>query len=219
MRKRVLVIFLSAVLLGSCSTINKGDSTVITETRDVPPFSSIALNGISTVRLHQGPLAVRLTIDGNLMDRYETKVKGDRLSIGFKCGIGSLKILKNLKTCEVDITMPKLDRIEINGAGKITVDEFAYEELKLDMTGAGSIELQGSAAKFKISCTGAAKVFARDLVSEEVRVNLTGASYVEIRAEKELSASVSGSGEVLYWGNPNVVQRISGAGGLNRMGD
>jgi len=119
----------------------------------------------------------------------------------------------------VDIAVPEFDRIEINGTGKILVDEFFYDELIIRMTGAGSIELRGSVPGLIVSCTGAGKIHARDLVSKDVRANLTGGGRVDVRAEEKLDASITGSGQLVYWENPNVTQRISGAGGIRRAGD
>lgn len=220
MRKPALAVFLSLVSLGASHPMDSGTANAITETRNVPTFSSITLNGISTVRIHKGPQAVRVTIDGNLIDRYETKVKDGTLLAGFKCSlnIAVMRAINNLKHCEVDITIPELDGIVLNGLGTIIVDAFPFKDLKLTVTGAGSVELQGSASKLQVKSTGSAKIYARDLVAEVARATVTGAGIVELMVEEELDASVSGAGKILYWGNPRVTQRITGAGSVVRAG-
>ncbi len=194
---------------------------MVSETRTVPPFSSVALNGIGTVRIHRGPQEVRVSIDENLIDRFETEVKGDTLMVGFRCGfsLSWLKAVRNLKQCEIDIWVPELDGVEVNGAGTITVDPFAYEDIEVKITGDGTIELHGSAARFSVFSTGSAKVNAGDLAARTVSVRMTGAGMVELRAEESLDASVTGAGTLAYWGTPALTQRISGAGTIKRMGE
>ena len=187
---------------------------IITETRNVPAFSSIILNGKSTVRIHKGPQSIQITMDGDLIERYETKVKNNTLMIGLKCGIGYLKALKSMKTCEVDITVPELDGITINGLGTITVDAFSYERLKIDLNGAGSIELQGAVSELTVLCSGAGNILASDLTAKVGVVKLSGSCSVKVRVEEDLNASVTGAGEIIYWGNPNITQNITGTGSI-----
>ncbi len=216
--KTALTILLSTATLHTSSAMDTGSANVVTETRNVPAFSSIALNGIGTVRIHQGPYAVRVKMEKNLIDRYETEVKNGKLNIGFRCSfnLAFLRDIKNLKTCEVDIAMPELDRIELNGDGKISVDTFSYKTVRVDITGAGAISLTGAATELQVRCTGAGNVNARDLIAETGRISLTGAGTVEVRVEKQLDASITGAGKLIYSGNPHITRRISGAGSILR---
>jgi len=190
-----------------------------TETRDLPSFTSVALNGVSTVRIHNGPQAVRVTIDETLADRYDTEVRNGKLMMGFKCGIGTLWALRNLKTCEVDVTMPEMEGIELNGAGTVDVDAFDCDGLTVDVTGTGTVGLKGTASSILVTCTGACKVLASDCAAATGRVKMTGAARVEARVRDTLDASLTGSSTLLYWGDPAVTQRISGAGSVQRAGD
>ena len=45
---------------------------------------------------------------------------------------------------------------------------------------------------------------------------MAGAGQVVVRAEKTLKASISGAGSVEYIGDPQVTERISGAGRVRR---
>ena len=63
MRKSVSAISLSTLSLSARSSSGDG-SEAITEERDTPEFSAVALDGVSTVRIHKGPQAIRLSIDG-----------------------------------------------------------------------------------------------------------------------------------------------------------
>jgi hypothetical protein len=211
------------------------DAPAVARERNTAPFSSLALNGIGKVRIHRGPHKVVVTLTGDLQDRFETIVKGDRLMVGFRCGIGTLMAIRNVKTCEVDVTMPELDGIEINGAGTIVADAFtgtevrivqngsgvlhgdlSCESLSLTANGAGNIVLRGSAAKLAIATTGNERIDARALVARVGRIRVTGAGRVEAQVEEALEAAVSGAGEILYGGSPRVTQRVTGAGTIRQ---
>jgi hypothetical protein len=218
MQKLVLAVLFSTMAIGAGASTPDGKSEA-TEARNLPPFSSITLNGVSTVRIHRGPQAIRITMEPNLLDRYETKVRGGRLVMGFKWGIANLWALRGLKRCEVDISVPELDHIEVNGAGTLIVDEFAYRKLGLEVNGSGSVELKGSASELRVSCTGACKISARNLAANAGWVSMTGSGRVELRVIESLDVSLTGSGELGYWGDPKVSQKLSGAGSLRRKGD
>lgn len=217
MNKSALAILVSAVAVNACATTS-GSGTV-TETRVVPSFSSVVLNGVGTVHVRKGPQEVRLTIDGNLADRFETTVKNGRLMIGFNCDLRNLWALRGLKTCEVDIAVPALDGIEVNGAGSIAVDAFDYGNLELRVNGAATVGLKGTASELSVHCTGGCRILARDLATAAGRVSMTGSGRVEARVKDSLEASITGAGQLLYWGDPAVSRRISGAGQMRRAGD
>lgn len=216
--KRIAATALFATMaLSSCGTTTNGNAEL--ETRTVPNFSSVSLDGISTVRIHRGPQALRVTIDAGLLDHYETKVQGDTLRLGFKWGLDTWWALRKLKTCEVDITMPELRGIVVNGLGELTVDNFDYGKLDLQLNGAATIVLAGNADELSVSCTGSGKVFAKDLLTNKTVVSMTGAAHLELNVKTSLVASITGSGELVYRGNPQISQTISGAGRLRHEDD
>lgn len=214
MEKSTVAILFAMMALNATATANTA-----VETRNVPRFSAVTLNGISTVRIHQGPQAVRINIDADLIDRYESKVQGETLFLGFKCSLSNLWALKSLKTCEVDITMPELKGITMNGEGKIIVDEFAYQKLELHITGNGVVELNGTANELTASCTGNCRIIARDLISSKSNISITGSSRFETRVTDSLNAAITGAGKIIYWGKPEVFRKILGAGTIQQAND
>ena len=158
-------------------------------------------------------------MDGNLIDRYETTVKDGKLTMGFGCNLSTLWKARNLKSYTVDITMSKLDSIELNGAGAITVDSFEYDMLKLTVNGSGTIEARGTAGNLKINGTGKCKVLTRSLLARKGTISLTGASRVETSIKETLDASITGAGYIIYSGDPKVSQSITGAGRIEKASE
>jgi hypothetical protein len=156
MQTKALVLLLTTASLGGCASSGIHSSQPITEERSVSAFRSIALNGIGTVRVHRGPQSVRVTIDSELADRFETVVRDDTLYIGFKCSLkpSVLRAVKNLRRCEVDVTVPEILSIEVNGSGRITSDSFDYGSLRVALTGAALVELKGTAEPWRSGARG-----------------------------------------------------------------
>lgn len=209
MNKTICALICSTMALGTYAT---------TESRSLPPFDAVALNGIGKVRIRQGPQSVTVTIDRDLADRYVTEVKNGKLMIGFKCTLrpSILRAMKNLKNCEVDICMPSLARVETNGKCSIDVEGFSGKALAVSATGAGTIDLTGTVDALDVSCTGAATVNAFGLVARDERASLTGAATLRTAVTASLDASISGAGTIAYRGEPRISQRISGAGKIRK---
>jgi hypothetical protein len=221
MQTKALVLLLTTASLGGCASSGIHSSQPITEERSVSAFRSIALNGIGTVRVHRGPQSVRVTIDSELADRFETVVRDDTLYIGFKCSLkpSVLRAVKNLRRCEVDVTVPEILSIEVNGSGRITSDSFDYGSLRVALTGAALVELKGTAETLEIRSTGDTEISAAHLDAGAASVGITGSGKAELRVRERLDASITGAGILSYWGTPAVTRRISGAGTIKRLGE
>lgn len=213
MNKLALPVLFTICLLFTSSCIAEGGPTVITQKKELPAFSSISLSGVSTVRIHKGPQEVLLTIDSNKANRYVTTVKDNRLYLGIKCNsLSAWWDLLNLKTCEVDITVPDLDGLAVNGAGRIITDDFIFGKLELKVNGAGEILIKGTASELNISCNGSGKVFSRNLRANCGTINLNGAASVEVNMVEFMTVNIKGAGKLVYYGNPKIEKSISEAG-------
>ena len=50
--------------------------------------------------------------------------------------------------------------------------------------------------------SGAVEIKARDLKTKSARIDVSGASDVELSVSEELNVSVSGAGDIRYYGSP-----------------
>lgn len=208
------------------------------EDRIVPAFTAITLNGVGSVRVSKGPQAVSVTIDADLADLFETGVRDGRLVMGFKSGLRTMLALPRLSTCAIEVTMPSLDGVELNGAGTLAFEGFAggalavttngaarvsgtvsHDVVTVRMSGAGRAELEGEATALDVGCTGGGELDSGSLAAGSARVSMTGAARVELRVRKELRASITGAGRLAYWGSPIVIESVSGSGSVLRLGD
>ncbi len=79
------------------------------------------------------------------------------------------------------------------------------------------MSLSGSAEVLKVGVSGAANLEAKELIARLVKIDLSGAANATVYAEESVNASVSGVGNINYYGNPSDVQsNVSGIGSINR---
>ncbi len=120
---------------------------------------------------------------------------------------------------EIQVTLPKLEEIDLSGAGNIVLNSFSnLDHLDLNLSGAGSFKSTGKTSSLKhlnISISGAGSVEAESLIAENVDVSVSGAGSAVVHAKKILNASVSGVGSIEYLGNPKVKKRVSGIGTIS----
>ena len=90
-------------------------------------------------------------------------------------------------------------KAEMKGStlGKLAVQGSA----KVDVSGASSLTLSGTADLFTINCVGASSVKAAALKAQNVVVEVSGASSVKCYAERSIKGIVS-NGSLTYGGHP-----------------
>ena len=187
------------------------------------PFTSILLTGHFNVHFTQSNThSLRLKVSESLFKLLETSVEGKDLVVGFR---GSLK--GNYQS-DIYITAPTLEHlkmtgsssftftntfhssvplnIEIVGNGKVGPSELDLSDLKVMITGTGSLALSGRAGVTDVVMAGSSDFQGRNLRTEQCSVSVSGAGSAHIWCTKYMKASVNGVGSVYYRGNPRRVE-------------
>ena len=106
----------------------------------------------------------------------------------------------------------------ISGSGKITLNGAVQGTLSSGISGSGKLEASGTAKTLRSSISGSGKVAGFTLAVENCFARISGSGTVEISATKEIDAEISGSGTVLYKGNPDhVSSHSSGSGKVKKV--
>lgn len=208
----VSVLCLGLISVNSCDpNAIRGSGVSKKESRTVGSFSKIDLSGSPDVEVAVGPAtSVSVTGDDNILPIIETTVSGDTLRIDSK---GSFNTSLGVK---VSITVPTLDSASILGSGDIHVTGLKAGNMDAGVTGSGDLTLTGAVDRLSAKITGSGDVRAGDLAAKSVRVTVTGSGDATIRATEELDASVTGSGDVHYFGNPPQVRKnVIGSGDIS----
>ena len=209
-----------------------GSGDLITEERDLDEFTSIENSGPFDLFVTVGEdQSLAITIDDNLMDVVQTRVRRGTLEIYSKHNF------KSHRRSRIDITVPKLEELTVDGSGDIEVTNVQSEEFDIEISGSGDVDLtemnagemyisidgsgdvraDGQAQQLEIGINGSGDVDARRLEAEDVTVKVHGSGDVKVFASESFYGRVYGSGDITYWGNPeNESSRVSGSGDIRR---
>jgi hypothetical protein len=80
------------------------------------------------------------------------------------------------------------------------------------VSGAGNVEVSGSADRHDVRISGAGSVHAAHLATKKTTVVISGSGSLTANVAEDLDARISGAGSVIYEGTPRVSQRVTGAG-------
>ncbi|WIG58366.1 MAG: hypothetical protein OJF49_001112 [Ktedonobacterales bacterium] len=210
----LLAVLASAtVSLAACGNV-VGSGNVKTETRNVSGFSGVALSGAGALNIAQtGVESLSITAEDNILPLITTQVVNNKLEISYQSGT----TFQPTKPVIFNLTVKTLDALDISGAGNVTATGITATALTINLSGAGNISVSGTTQSQDVSLSGAGSYSARDLTSQNATVHLSGVGKATVTVSGTLDATVSGAGNVTYYGNPaSVKQNISGIGSVKQ---
>lgn len=235
--KTILFTFTSLLLIISCAQDNvKGNGKVIKETRNVGQFNEIETGGNYDVYIYDAPQDGKIIIEAesNVISTIETEVDGDKLIIRKKKGFN----LSTSKQVKIYINAKNLKSIGASGSGSVTaegvqnVDNFSAglsgsgnikvkinaKTTHIGVSGSGDLDISGKTDNVDIGISGSADVEASNLEAQNVTVGISGSGNSNVWASKSLKGAVSGSGDIGYKGEPEVMEvQSSGSGDIHKM--
>ncbi|PLX14775.1 MAG: hypothetical protein C0598_00605 [Marinilabiliales bacterium] len=103
--------------------------------------------------------------------------------------------------------------VNVGGSGDTYAKDLKLNKCKISIAGSGEVSLSGSAVDLKVSVSGSGDTDASDLKAVNLMAKIAGSGDVKATVVEELSASIVGSGNVYYYGNPeNKNVNIIGSG-------
>lgn len=196
---------------------------------DITGFHSIQANAAVDIQVKQGPFAVSAEGDMEVINELELSVKDNALVIEFAKKKMDKKQRKK-KDCLINVQMPDLNALQLNGYGDMTIGSFQCKnglhldvngfgdlnftdkltvkgETKIDITGYGDVRMAGSTERLNIFISGFGDVHAADFRSRACEVRISGFGDAKVHAEDSLSIHASGFGDVSYSGSPSEVSK------------
>lgn len=240
MKKLFFVVAIVAFATSSCTYMwgkkVKGNGNITSTERSVSAFKNVDVSGAIELYVAQGETRpVKIETDENLLQYIEVEQEGNRIIIKSRDGFN----LRPSRKIKVYVTSPVYNDIEVSGASNINgvAKIVNTENMKLDVSGAGDINmevdapaisadisgagavnLKGETKTFDLTLTGAGKAHCYELLSETTKVDISGAGDADVYASVKLDAQVSGAGSVTYKGGAtNVAQQVSGAGSVKKV--
>ena len=190
----------------------KGSGDLETRELSLDEFQAIDLGGAFELEVSFGDQqSIEVTIDDNLWDLLETKVKGKWLKIKWK------KNCRPSDHCKIEIVMQKLEEVDISGACDAVISDFNGHRFQYSLSGAGDLEMDGQVDQLEIHISGAGDADTRQLIAQHVEVGISGAGNATVHAEKSLDGHISGVGHLTYYGDPEETDtHVSGMGKIKR---
>jgi hypothetical protein len=245
--KKVLFTAASAALalllvlsLSSCITIKlnnedlQGSGKVTTKDFEVSDFDRLSFSGIGNIIITQGDTeSLKVEAESNVIERLEISSGGKKLKIGFKNNFFNIIPTKPVNFY---LSVKDLREISMSGVGSIKCDNLATDDLSIDSSGAGSVDMNLTTTVLEVALSGAGKVnlagqtqsqsidisgagsySAKEFISKDCEVSISGLGRAIVNATDTLDVNMSGLGSVEYVGKPAVSQDISGGGSVKSI--
>ena len=195
----------------SSSAAEQGSGVAATQVRTLPSFRSVELAGSNNVVIRVGEKqSVVVKGDDNLLDRVTTRVESGSLVIGNTPGSFETK-----SPMSVEVTVPALTALSVTGSGNCWVSGIRTKSFTVSVSGSGVVTAEGSASNLEASVSGSGVAKLSQLVARDVTAVVSGSGDVFVTATHSLDASIPGSGAIVYSGNPQeVTKSITGSGAI-----
>lgn len=238
---KLIKIFIALVLVtGAGQTFaNANVNSNEIQDRHLTGFHAVDVSGSFNVYITQGATeSVKVEAPANIIRHIATEVRGGTLNIfskdhfswGNLFGGGNRKIV-------IYVTIKDVNSIALTGSGDVFFKEgvnantlrlaltgsgdingkINVKTLVSDITGSGDIKVWGRADNSKVSVTGSGDYSGRDLVTVNAVAHVGGSGDASVNVNGNLEASVTGSGDVHYSGNPKSVSKSkTGSGSIEK---
>ena len=229
--KRTALLAIMGLALTSCYDLVDGTSgAVISETRQEPAFHSINMEGnIDVFVSYDTVTSIRVEAGENLIDYIETSVVGGELLV-----YEAPNNVVNTKPIRVYVTMDSLENVNIEGSGDLDVNDMNSNHLNVMVTGSGDVNVEVDAMSVNYHCQGSGdarfvgNVLAMNVLLEgsgdfkgrylyayDANVEIEGSGDAFVYVTNSLIATISGSGDIMYYGSPiSVSTYVTGSGNV-----
>jgi hypothetical protein len=216
MKKLACLLLLTVVAAGchiGLDTEVKGSGKRERQKREVAPFTSITTDGAFTIEVTcQKDLSLEVEGDDNVLEFVTAEVGRNNLRLR------STKRYSTNEPVKFKISVPNLEGLSVNGAGRIEVKGLNNEKFEIDSNGAATIVVSGNTKVIDVGANGAGQIDAQNLRASRGVVDSNGVTKIDLDVADQLDATVSGPSTVTYKGDPVVNKTVNGPGKVQRRG-
>lgn len=190
----VSVAALSAALYASSVTETLAADTQ--QSSDLTDFNKIHLNTSSDLKVTVGSdYSIEMVGDEERIENTILEVRGDTLKIKHKKRNFRYD---NDQEMIINITMPNIEAMHINGSGDAEVIGVDNDELDLNVNGSGDMIVSGKTNALDININGSGDIRMDQVTGEAVEISINGSGDVEFEGGSctTMEISIHGSGDV-----------------------
>lgn len=214
-----------------------GSGKVVQEERPVSGINSVLVANQGDLQIVIGDEeSLVIEAEDNLMEYLESNVRNSRLILETRPSINlkntrpirytlTVKSLEGVSTTSSgNITAPALEgdifSIESSSSGDINLEGLIADQLDVKMSSSGDVTIgSGTVTKQTIRISSSGIYNAQPVQSQEADVRLSSSGDASISVSETLGGTLSSSGNVNYWGDPEVNVRTSSSGKAVKSGD
>lgn len=211
----------------------KGSGHVQTEERKSGNFHSISVSRGIQVFLSQGTSsAITVEADDNLLPYIKTEISGNQLKIYISKDVSC----KSYTKMDVKVSVPEIKALHVTTSANIKgITPWKVKDLSLSSTTSGDIDmeveamtieakittsgeitLKGAVQSLQASITTSGELEAKNLKAENADLKISTSGDAIVWVNKELSYSVTTSGDLKYFGKPRLQKTSVSTGGSVR---
>lgn len=188
-----------------------GSGVVVTESRTVSGFDSVALGGVGQLIMEPGASeTLTITAEDNILPLLESDVRDGTLSLGPRSGTP----FSSTRDIVYRLTFRDMRSIAVSGVTTTTAAGIDTDLLTIVASGVTTIGISGTADRQDVTVSGTSTYLAEDLATRITTLTISGSARVVVHASERLEGQVSGSATVEYVGNPQVNVSVSGTGSV-----
>lgn len=210
-----IVIVFAAILLWSSGCKKpfgiEGNNQVITETRQMVSFDRIANDGSFNVYIVQDTIyQVIVEAESNLIPYIRTRVNGNTLEIDTK------ENLNSNSSMNIYVRTAEVNGIYLNGSGIINMDSLSSNNLIVDISGSGNINLNTTANSVNAKISGSGAIFL-GAKTTNIETRISGSGNIDLTGETNTGKhTISGSGNINAYNfmHKECEAKISGSGNM-----
>jgi len=173
----------------------QGEGPVVTEQREVRPFTRLEAGSGLQVVVVIGPAApLDVAAQANIQDAIATDVAGDTLHI---------EATDDFTTSEpvtVTVTTPELSGIDLSGGAQAQVDGLEGAALDVSVKGGGRLAASGTVGELTLTVDGGSGADLAGLTASRVHIAIGGGSEATVNALDLVDGSASAGSHVSVLG-------------------
>lgn len=210
MKSNLLYLLLIVYATVSCTVTGgiPGNNQIVEEPRPVAPFTEI--ENASTLKIvfqQSDNCSVTVKTDSNLQQYITTEVQNKRLIIK----INTKQSLSAAAKSVITVSAPNIEQIVNNGVGDFDILGLSVPSLQITNRGVGNLRLEGQVESMIINNSGVGNFNAQNCTTDSITLNNSCVGNIKINADKSLSITSSGVGNITYSGNATI-NKLSDSG-------
>lgn len=166
----------------------------------------------ATVRYRRGQ-GERVTATGEEWALNHLRIDGS--DIAFNCSN-----MRNFAPIEITLPGSGISRFEVNGNGRLHLEDLQEQNLKISIHGNGDVEASGQVEHAEVSIAGSGKVRMGSVALNRLELSIAGSGDAEVAPKDEAKIHIAGSGDVrLLTLPPRLETNIAGSGHITGPDD